>query len=179
VAREQLWYAVDLAAGQELTARSTLVIDDRDFGGVGALYEVQIVGPDLKDLCCDDERGYEVNIGVGTTQRTVNVSARSGVVGADGSIAEEPGRYYVRVTTKGEGAAEYPVEVDLAVTGAAPPSAVAAAPPTVAAPVPATDDRGDPTVWMGVAGVLGALVAALTVAVVVLLRRARSGPGGR
>jgi len=56
----------------------------------------------------------------------------------DGSIAEEPGRYYVRVTTKGEGAAEYPVEVDLAVTGAAPPSAVAAAPPTVAAPVPAT-----------------------------------------
>jgi len=179
VAREQLWYAVDLAAGQELTARSTLVIDDRDFGGVGALYEVQIVGPDLKDLCCDDERGYEVNIGVGTTQRTVNVSARSGVVGADGSNAEEPGRYYVRVTTKGEGAAEYPVEVDLAVTGAAPPSAVAAAPPTVAAPVPAPDDRGDPTVWMGVAGVLGTLVAALTVAVVVLLRRARSGAGGR
>ena len=179
VAREQLWYAVDLAAGQELTARSTLVIDDRDFGGVGALYEVQIVGPDLKDLCCDDERGYEVNVGVGTTQRTVNVSARSGVVGADGSNAEEPGRYYVRVTTKGEGAAEYPVEVDLAVTGAAPPSAVAAAPPTVAAPVPAPDDRGDPTVWMGVAGVLGTLVAALTVAVVVLLRRARSGAGGR
>ena len=123
LAKEQLWYAVDLAAGQELTAQSTLVIDDKDFGGVGSLYEVQLVGPDLNDLCCSGTRGYKVNIGSVTQDRTVSVSARTGVVGAAGSDAKEPGRYYVRITTKGEGAAEYPAELDLAVTGAAPASA--------------------------------------------------------
>ena len=57
LAKEQLWYAVDLAVGQELTATSTLVVDDKDFGGAGSLYEVQLVGPDLDDLCCSRTRG--------------------------------------------------------------------------------------------------------------------------
>lgn len=177
VAKEQLWYAVDLAAGQELTARSTLVINDGDFGGIGALYEVQMVGPDLEDLCCDDERAYKVNIGVGAPERTVNLSARTGVVGAEGGNAAEPGRYYVRLTTNGEGNAEYPVEIDLAVTGAAPATASAVAPPLPPPPpvaVAAADGRPGPA-WIGVIGVLGALVAGLTIAVIVLLRRARSG----
>jgi hypothetical protein len=65
LAKEQSWYAVELQEGQELTARSTLVIDDGTSGGIGALYEVQIVDPDLADVCCDHGRGYEVNIGVG------------------------------------------------------------------------------------------------------------------
>jgi len=85
LAKEQSWYAVDLQEGQELTARSTLVINDGKFGGIGALYEVQIVDPDLADVCCGHGRGYEVNIGVGGATRTVSVSANSDVVGATSS----------------------------------------------------------------------------------------------
>ena len=53
-------------------------------------------------------------------------AALSGVVGEPGGDAKKPGRYYVRLTTDGNGAAEYPVELDLSVTGAGPATTAAA-----------------------------------------------------
>lgn len=186
LAKEQSWYAVDLAAGQELTARSTLVIDDGDFGGIGALYEVQIVDPDLTNVCCAVGRGYQVNVGTGAATRAVSVSATSGVVGAIGNTAQKAGRYFVRITTDGHGAREYPIELDLSVADASTaPSSAAAAPPTAAPPTaaPLTDAAGGDgpatSTLLGVIGALSALVLGLVVAVVLLLRRDRARARGR
>lgn len=141
LAQEQLWYAVELAEGQALHAASTLVIGEGDFGGIGALYEIQLVGPLLEEMCCEKERGYEVNIGVAgnSGQRTVSIAARSEVVGAEGSNAEEAGTYYVRLTADGDGSGEYPVELTVDVVGGQAPQ------PTPSPTAPATDQQATAT----------------------------------
>jgi Ca-activated chloride channel family protein len=114
LAREELWYAVELQEGQQLTVRSTLVVDDREFGGIGALFEVQLVNPLLEELCCNNERGYEVNVGVPDPARTVNIGAQTLPIGSDES--NPPGTYYIRIVTDSEGDDELPIELTIDVT---------------------------------------------------------------
>lgn len=183
LAQEQLWYAVELSDGQELTAQATLVIGDGDFGGVGAFFEIQLVDPALEDI--RGQRGYEVNIGFPNQQRTSNVAARSGVVGGEDGRATEPGTYYMRVTTDGGGDREYPLELGVQVeqvrAPASPspspdapgPAATGAAedsptPATTAAAAPADSDDG---LLRALVAVLGLAVLALGAAVFVLWQR--------
>lgn len=117
LANESLWYAVELQENQELVVRATL---DRLMQGreVGALFEVQIVSPDLEDLCCGDARGYHINL----ENRVVSAGARSGIIGSDESLPA--GTYYIRATCEkcAQHTREQPLELGVEVLGAEAPS---------------------------------------------------------
>ncbi len=182
LAQEELWYAFELAEGQVLKVASTLVIGDSDFGGSGAVYELQLIDPLLKSLFNQDARGYEVNIG----GRTANVAVQSDVVGAADSYAEAPGTYYLRVTADSDGSSEYPIELTVDITGGdasvSPTSSPAASPadgqePTSQAPTPviATEDADGNGLLLAVIAGLALMVLGLGGAVAALWRRQGSG----
>ncbi|HZH17829.1 MAG TPA: VWA domain-containing protein [Archangium sp.] len=112
---EELWYAVELQAGQGLVLKATL--DRMSEKGRGGLFEVRLINPDLKNLCCGGGfRGYEVNI----RQRVVSVGVQSGAIGTEESArtAKKPGTYYVRILWKADVApVEAPLELSVEVTG--------------------------------------------------------------
>jgi Ca-activated chloride channel family protein len=112
---EELWYAVELQAGQGLVLKATL--DRMSEKGRGGLFEVRLINPDLKNLCCGGGfRGYEVNI----RQRVVSVGVQSGAIGTEESArtAKQPGTYYVRISWKADVApVEAPLELSVEVTG--------------------------------------------------------------
>jgi hypothetical protein len=167
-----------------LKVASTLVVGDSDFGGVGSVYELQLVDPLLQSLFNQEARGYEVNI----RGRTANVAVQSDVVGAADSYAEAPGTYFLRVTADSDGSSEYPIELTVDITGAdssvSPPSSPAASPadnqePTSPAPTPvvATEDADGNGLLLAVIAGLALMVLGLGGAVAALWRRQSSGGG--
>jgi hypothetical protein len=76
---------------------------------------VQLVNTLLEDLCCNRERGEELNIGFERPQRTVDVAAQTQEIGSDEH--NPAGTYYIRVTTDGNGDDGLALELSVEVTG--------------------------------------------------------------
>jgi Ca-activated chloride channel family protein len=189
---EELWYAVDLQAGQELVMKATLArMSD---GGGGGLFEIQLVKPNLEDLCCGgDFRGFEVNI----SERVVSVGVQSGTVGSEESrgAAKQPGTYYARITWDSDVApVEAPLELSVEITGDKKEADASVTP--AASDPPAVQQgqtgqgAGQSAVQQGQTGqgagqsnrllllslaALGVLVVALAALLVVVLRRKQGG----
>ncbi|HLL04128.1 MAG TPA: VWA domain-containing protein [Myxococcaceae bacterium] len=186
---EELWFAVELQAGQGLVMKATL--DRMSEKGGGGLFEVQLINPDLKQLCCgggEGFRGYEVNI----RERVVSVGVQSGDIGTEESVAaaKQPGTYYARVTWKADVApVEAQLELSVEITGDKKEKGADASATPPASDPPAVQ-QGETAVQQGQTGqgtgqfhrlllmslaTLGVLVVALAVLLVVVLRRKQGG----
>ncbi|HLL55718.1 MAG TPA: VWA domain-containing protein [Myxococcaceae bacterium] len=188
---EELWYAVDLKAGQQLVMKATL--DRKSDKGGGGLFEVKLVNPALKGLSSGDgadPRGYEVNI----RERVVSVGVQSGTIAnkEQYKTVNEPGTYYARIEWKADVAPiEAPLELSVEITGdkkgadasvtpaATKPPAAQAASVTPAATAPPAGQQGETgqgasrsnrLLLLSVAG-LGLLVVILGALLVYALRR--------
>lgn len=120
---ESLWYAVELEEGQELRARATVgglpgfevegLVEDEymEMTMYNPLNE-EILDPGYADQCC-------------AGQTAVSVGNTTGTVDPDEIYAYEAGAYYVQVSLEdrlddNERTYEFPLELELQVTGQAP-----------------------------------------------------------
>ncbi len=180
VPNESLWWGVPLRFGQQLTVKATV---DRpgETTRLGSFFEVQLVNPDLDELCCNIGRGSDVNL----TERVVSIGTTSGLIDR---ASKEPdlrveGTYYVRLTytARDEGQQERPVELSIEVTGASSTTTTAAAATTPAttdevAAAPAGTSTGSASTALLVALLgVGALIVVLLVVLIVTLRRRPTG----
>ncbi len=175
---EELWYAVDLQAGQGLVMKATL--DRMSEKGGGNSFELRLVDPTLEDMCCSgDFRGFKV----AGQDRVVSVGVQSGTVGSEenSGAAKQPGTYYARIKWKSDVApVEAPLELSVEITG---DKKAAAASVTPAASDPPAVQQGQTGQGAGQSNrllllslaALGVLVVALAVLLVVVLRRKQGG----
>jgi Ca-activated chloride channel family protein len=183
---EELFYAIELQRGQQLTARLT-VVGQPDRDRVSRYPQIQVLNPNREESTRFESR----EIGDSTEESTTEVVGER--VGAENSdLFSDPGRYYVRVdfsNSDGEDR-EYETQLTLEVEGdplpdpAQEPGPVEPAPqepappsPQGAAPVPAVGSSGGDAGVLIAAFVASLLVGALLGAGGGLLVRGRSGAG--
>ena len=175
---ETLWYAVEVAQGQDLQVTATLVgsPDIRSGPVTQRFFEVQLVNTALEDIV-PEGRGYDLGE---AGSKTVGVTARTEPVGSEESDynTRRPGRYYARVNFDPRSSMvprrEYPLEIEIRLEGAAPTTA--STPATASDAAPAEDDGGglSPVVVV-LLGLLAALLVGAGVALGVLVGRSRGG----
>jgi Ca-activated chloride channel family protein len=177
LAGETNWYAVNVAAGQQLTVTATLVGSPDTPRSPSRLFQVIFVNPALERFSSGDGSKFVVG-DLGTTTRTIKVS--TGAVAGPGSAdrAKEAGKYYFTVQLKDGDLArrEFPLELEVALMGAGTTTSSGIAPSGTQAgralPAASSADDGGLSPWL--TGVGGLVLGAVAGAGAVVLAKRRS-----